>query len=119
MKDVVSKWEMTGLLENLGDSDKEVLADMLDRGSRMLMKVGGVGNIERTAGVSLPGIRRVFDRNGRKPFDVAFFLLFIDKAIDRWYTTHNLDNFYLTIDAEDEMTANVCDQFVKEVINGG
>ena len=78
MKDLVEKWEKTGLLYRLTVQEKDELATMLEEGATMLVKwandidVKGVvlKSSEDFAGIFLPAISRNYRLN-YKPFNVV------------------------------------------------
>lgn len=74
-KDVVqltSKWEKTGLLENLSDLDKGNVAQLLENQAKQLVveanRTGTAAGSEEWAGVALPLIRRIFGEITAKDF---------------------------------------------------
>lgn len=69
---LTSKWERTGLLENLSDIDKGNVAQLLENQAKQLVteanRTGTAQGSEEWAGVALPLIRRIFGEITAKDF---------------------------------------------------
>ena len=72
-KNLVTKWEKTGLLEGIeSDFERSSIATLLENQARELVKeassTGTSANSEEWAGVALPLVRRIFSEIAAKEF---------------------------------------------------
>lgn len=111
-KQLVSKWEQSGLLEGLDKRSKGTVAVMLENQAKQIIaennatNIGGstfkAGEGEQWAGIALPLVRKVFAQIAAKDFlsvqpmnlpsGLAFFLDF--KYGDNWNGRKDGDNMY-------------------------
>lgn len=107
-KNTVEKWDKTGLLEATKESDKQELADKLERLAQVLVNYKSIGapNMEEVAGIILPILVRMYnERRDVCPTDMEKFYKEFVKDYDSHKALIDDLNSYISQDGEREFCA--------------
>lgn len=104
--DIVTHWEMSGLLEDVPDEDRQNLAHALHA---CLLHLRGDNVDQQICGMLLPAIRRVYNMNK----EIVTHFLSLQKLIEEKLATTKDEDFVSGMDYEITVLADACEEYVK------
>ena len=117
MNEVASKWQMTGLLEGLTDSQKEECANHLEEVANFLIKKSKTPEKkffdEDYAGMMIPIIRRIYDSKLRNTMPDMEWLCYDFASHIKKSKLKREDHYTGMMDYEAELCAEYTEDLVK------
>lgn len=104
---IVTRWEMSGLLDDVPDKDRKALAHSLHA---CLLHLTDDEVEPQICGLLLPGIRRVYDMSK----EVTIHFKELQKLIEEKLSALKDDGFYSGADYEMNALTDACEEYVKE-----
>ena len=89
MSDLIKKWKLTGLLDNLQPLYVNMVAEYLDRCYQKIQKTSSVKMDKHWNGIVFPIIRILFDKSGKEMDYDIMFQLYNQKYKLKFETTNN------------------------------
>lgn len=112
IKELIKRWEATGLLEGMTkNKERAELSHLLENSARYLIDEDEIS--EDICAVMLPCIRKIYDMDNSVVFDFKFLHEILDHCLSNMIDVEKVH----AIDAEAEATSLACDYFVSEQNN--
>lgn len=113
IKELIERWEETGLLEGMTkNKERAELSQLLENSARYLIDTEKKGEVTtEICGVMLPCVRRIYDMDNSVLFDFKFLQEVLEHCLSNMSKAAKFHNIE---DAEAEATSLACDYFVSE-----